>query len=70
MLREDEDWLQNIAGDMEPEDDCLTVHGTDGFSTSVFTPLGIERLPELIPDYKRKLTRRGAHLMDTAPRCR
>jgi hypothetical protein len=53
MLGEDEDWLQEIADDMEPEDGCLTVYGTDGFSTTAFTPFGIESLRELIPDYKR-----------------
>ena len=34
MLGEDEDWLQTIADDMEPEDGCLRVCGTDDTSIS------------------------------------
>src|SRR5271165_7629619 len=34
MLGEDEQWLQTIADDMEPEDGCLTVCGTTDLSTT------------------------------------
>jgi hypothetical protein len=54
MLGEDEQWLQTIADDMEPEDGCLTVCGTDDLSTTAFTPFGIESLKELMPMYRRE----------------
>jgi len=54
MLGEDEQWLQTIADDMEPEDGCLTVCGTDDLSTTAFTPFGIESLKELLPIYRRE----------------
>ena len=54
MLGEDKEWLQTIADDMEPEDGCLTVCGTDDLSTTAFTPFGIESLKELMPIYKRE----------------
>jgi hypothetical protein len=54
MLGEDEQWLQTIADDMEPEDGCLTVCGTDDLSTTAFTPFGIENLKELMPIYRRE----------------
>jgi hypothetical protein len=48
LLGEDEDWLREIAMDMEPEDGCLTVYGLDDMSTIAFTRCGIECLQELI----------------------
>ena len=54
MLGEDEGWLQSIADDMEPEDGCLQVVGTNETSTTAFTPFGIESLKELMPMYRRK----------------
>ncbi len=53
LLGEDEDWLREIAMDMEPEDGCLTVYGIDDMSTTAFTRFGIECLQELVPDRKR-----------------
>ena len=55
MLGEDEEWLQTIADDMEPEDGCLTVCGTDDISTTAFTPFGIENLKELMTLYRRHI---------------
>ena len=49
MLGEDEQWLQTIADDMQQEDGCLTVYGTDDLSTTSFTPFGIKNLKELMP---------------------
>ena len=49
MLGEDEDWLQTIADDMEPEDGRLTACGIDEMPTTAFTLFGIESLKELIP---------------------
>ena len=37
MLGEDEEWLHDIALEMEPEDGCLIVWGTGDQSTTVFT---------------------------------
>lgn len=54
MLGEDEEWLQTIADDMEPEDGCLTVCGTDDISTTAFTAFGIESLKELMPMYRTR----------------
>ena len=53
MLGENEDWLSEIALGMEPEDGCLTVHGTDDLSTLAFTPFGIECLRELVLDSRQ-----------------
>jgi hypothetical protein len=54
MFGEDEQWLQTIADDMEPEDGCLTVCGTDDLFTTAFTPFGIESLKELMLLYRRQ----------------
>ncbi len=53
LLGEDEDWLREIAMDMEPEDGCLTAYGLDDMSTIAFTRFGIECLQELVRDRKR-----------------
>lgn len=52
MLGEDEDRLQDLAMDMDPEDGCLSVYGTNNRSTTAFTPYGIEILRQLILDRK------------------
>ncbi len=52
MLGEDEDGLQDLAMDMDPEDGCLSVYGTNTLSTTAFTPAGIEFLRQLILDRK------------------
>ena len=52
MLGEDEDRLQDLAMDMDPEDGCLSVYGTNNLSTTAFTPYGIELLRQLILDRK------------------
>jgi hypothetical protein len=54
MLGEDKEWLHTIADDMEPEDGCLTVCGTDDLSTTAFTAFGIENLKQLMPIYRRE----------------
>jgi hypothetical protein len=54
MLAEDAEWLQTIADDMEPEDGCLQVCGTDDTATTAFTPCGIDSLKELMPMYRRE----------------
>ena len=53
MLGEDEEWLQTIADDMEPEDGRIIVCGTDDMSMTAFTTFGIDSLKELMPMYRR-----------------
>jgi hypothetical protein len=53
ILGEDEDWLSDVALDMEPEDGCLTVLGTDDQSTTAFTRGGVGYLKQLIAEPKR-----------------
>lgn len=52
MLGEDEDWLWDVAGEMEPEDGCPTVYDVDDEGTTAFTTFGIEDLKELIGIHK------------------
>lgn len=52
MLGEDEDWLSDIALEMDPEAGCLTVYGVNDESTTGFTNFGIENLKELIEIHK------------------
>ena len=53
ILGEDEELLWDIALYMEPEDGCLSIHGTDDQQTIAFTAFGMKSLKELIPEYKR-----------------
>jgi hypothetical protein len=46
LLGEDED----LALNMEPEDGCLWIHGTDDHQTMAFTAPGLEYLRELIAE--------------------
>lgn len=50
ILGEDEDLLYDLAVDMEPEDGCLVVIGTDELSTMAFTTDGIENLKLLVEE--------------------
>ena len=52
MLAEDEDWLQGISIEMDPEDGCLTIWGTGEEAITAFTDLGIENLAQLVEIYK------------------
>ncbi len=53
MLREDEDLLRDLAMEMEPEDGCLTVVGTD-LSTIAFTRDRIQYLKQLVVAHKER----------------
>ena len=44
MLGEDEDWLQELSIDMEPEDGRLHVYGVGEDGVTAFTRFGIEYL--------------------------
>jgi hypothetical protein len=48
MLGVDEDLLEEIAIEMEPEDGRIWVYGTDDDAITAFTAFGIENLRELL----------------------
>ena len=52
MLGEDEDWLDEISIELDPEDGRLTVLGLDDEGTTAFTRFGIDNLAELVQIYK------------------
>jgi len=52
MLGEDEDWLQDISIEMDPEDGRLTVYGTGEETITAFTDFGIENLAQIVEIYK------------------
>jgi hypothetical protein len=56
MLGEDEEWLHEIADDMEPEDGCLWVCDINNNTTRAFTQFGIDSLKELMHDYRKDNT--------------
>ena len=53
IIREDEQLLWDLAVNMEPEDGCLWVYGTDERHTMAFTDRGLEYLQELVAEHKR-----------------
>ena len=53
MLGENEEWLLELADQLDPEDGCLWIYDTDGRETLGFTMRGTESLKELIADQKR-----------------
>ena len=53
MLGEDEEWLEELADQLEPEDGCLWIHDTEDRATLGFTARGIESLKELSLDQKQ-----------------
>ena len=52
MLGEDEDWLWDVANEMDPEDGVIWVYGTGDDSVMAFTDFGIETLKGLVEIYK------------------
>jgi hypothetical protein len=56
QLGEDEDWLQDVAGEMEIEDGVIWVHGVGEDGVLAFTDFGIESLIELIKMHKENPT--------------
>ncbi len=52
-LGEDEDWLRDIANEMEIEDGVIWVYGIGEDSVLAFTDFGIENLIELVRFYKQ-----------------
>jgi hypothetical protein len=59
-LGEDEDWLSDVASEMDAEDGRIWVYGVGEDALMAFTDFGIETLIELIRMYKEdtKLLRR------------
>jgi hypothetical protein len=52
MLGEDENWLQDIAIEMDQEDGLFWVYGPGDESVMAFTDCGIETLTGIIEIYK------------------
>ncbi len=51
-LGEDEDWLRDVANEMDAEDGLIWVYGVGEDGVMAFTDFGIETLTELIRMYK------------------
>jgi hypothetical protein len=51
-LGEDEDWLYDVASEMEPEDGVIWVYGTGEDGVLAFTDFGIDSLIDLIKMHK------------------
>jgi hypothetical protein len=56
ILREDERLLRDLALDMDPEDGCLWIYGTDEQETLAFTDRVLEYLQELLAEHRRSNT--------------
>ncbi len=54
MLGEDEDWLGNVADEMDQEDGLIWVYGAGDEGVMAFTDFGIETLTGLIEIHKAK----------------
>jgi hypothetical protein len=52
MLSEDEDWLGDVANEMDQEDGLIWVYGAGDDGVMAFTDFGIETLQNLIEIYK------------------
>jgi len=52
MLGEDEDWLWEVATEMDQEDGLIWVYGPGDESVMAFTDFGIETLTGIIEIYK------------------
>ena len=52
LLGEDEDWLWDVANEMETEDGRIWVCGIGEDGTLAFTDFGIENLKELVRMHK------------------
>ena len=48
MLGEPEDWLRDVAVEMDQEDGLIWVYGSGDESVMAFTDFGIETLTELV----------------------
>ena len=55
-LGENEDWLSDVANEMDVEDGVIWVYGVGEDGTMAFTDFGIENLIDLIRIYKNDPT--------------
>jgi hypothetical protein len=53
-LGEDEDWLRDVANEMEIEDGAIWVYCVEEHGIQAFTDFGIENLIELVRMYKEQ----------------
>ena len=53
-LGEDEDWLRDVANEMEIEDGLIRVYGVGEDGVLAFTDVGIDNLIELVRMYKER----------------
>jgi hypothetical protein len=53
MLGENEEWLHELAEQLDPEDGLLWIYGIEDRDTLGFTERGVESLKELSLDQKR-----------------
>jgi hypothetical protein len=61
MLGEDEDWLWDVANEMDAEDGLIWVYGPSDDGAMAFTDFGIDTLTGIIEIYK---TSRPAQALD------
>jgi hypothetical protein len=52
LLGEDEEWLSDVALEMDPEAGRLTIYDVDDEGTTGFTRFGIDNLKDLIEIHK------------------
>jgi hypothetical protein len=52
MLGENEDWLSDVALEMDPEVGRMTIYGVNDEGTTGFTWFGIENLKDLVEIHK------------------
>ena len=52
-IGEDEEWLNEIIDEMEPEDGLIWVYGPDGASIAAFSDFGVENLEDIIRERRR-----------------
>jgi hypothetical protein len=52
MLGEDEEWLDEISIQLDPEDGRLSVLGLGDEATTAFSPFGVDNLAEFVQIHK------------------
>ena len=52
QLGVDENWLSDVAAEMEIEDGCILVYGIDEHGILAFTDFGVENLKDLVRIHK------------------
>jgi hypothetical protein len=62
MLGEDEDWLWDVANEMDQEDGLIWVYGIGDEGVMAFTDFGIENLVHLVEIHKA-----DSHLLKRSP---